>query len=188
MLELIYSPDSNTLIGGAETLDETLHLPVVESSGNVVGRAGLNVCHARRLVHPYLRMYVINRGGELLLRKRDPEEKEGEAVWDCPVYGHVLFGECFEETIFRRAALQLGPVDLNPQYFGTYMYTVPTEKMLVGVYAAIGSLTPSRTSEEAGKYAYRSLEELGSGLGSGRLAPELEYDLKLFETKLTALL
>ena len=43
-------------------------LPVIETSGLVVGQASRKECHSRSLLHPAVRLLVVNRAGEFYLR------------------------------------------------------------------------------------------------------------------------
>lgn len=163
-------------------------LPVVEPTGEVIARASRETCHQDRLLHPVVRMHIVNRRGEIYLQKRSASKTVFPSRWDTAAAGHVEYGELFEQAVHREAAEELGFYDFNPQYLDNYIYTVPEEKELVNIYGAVGNFILNPHNEEVEMGAYWTVEEIEENIGKDVFTPSFEYDWAHYKKQLLALL
>ena len=76
--------------------------PVVDTAGNVVGKASRGECHGgSMLLHPVVHLHVFNSRGELYLQKRPAWKDIQPGRWDTAVGGHVDYGETVGEALRR---------------------------------------------------------------------------------------
>jgi intracellular septation protein A/isopentenyldiphosphate isomerase len=85
-------------------------LPIVDEEGRLLGQAPERLCHAApggqggpeagRLLHPSLRLLVVNSAGGLLLRRPVSATQEA-GQWDLPVGCHVEAGEDLAAALSR---------------------------------------------------------------------------------------
>lgn len=102
-----------TFPGKAQPGEEML--PVIDEKGNIVGKAPRSVCHrAPGLLHPVVRLIVIDNEGFVLLQKRSPKKQSWPGSWDSSASGHIAFGEKPETTVAREALEEIG-LDVDPK-------------------------------------------------------------------------
>jgi isopentenyldiphosphate isomerase/intracellular septation protein A len=100
-------------------------LPLVDAEGKVTGQAPERLCHAGapgsnaaedggRLLHPALRVFVVDGKGRLFLRRTAARAGEGPGPWDAPVTRHIHTGESLDDAVARgvRECLGLSAVAL----------------------------------------------------------------------------
>ncbi|MBQ0093467.1 MAG: NUDIX domain-containing protein [Bacteroidales bacterium] len=188
MIELVYPLDFAPLAIGTSPGSSAEMLPVVESNGMVSAQASRTACHQRRLLHPVVRLFLINREGRFFLQKRAVTKELYPGLWDNAVTGHVLYGESFQEALFREASEEICLRRFNPLQIGGYIYKIPAERELVCVYAAVGTFSLNPNTDEVETGEYWSAEQIEKAVGKGVLTPGFEKDWRLFKDKVCALL
>lgn len=185
--ELVYPSDTVPVIGPAKG-SETM-IPVVETTGEVVGRASRKYVHGRpQLLHPSVHLHVIDRNSRLYLQLRGRNQESHPGKWDMAVGGHVGFGELFEEAVYREAREELGMYDFNPIFIDSYLYENDGQRELVNVYAAVGGFDLHPNTYEVQEGRYWTAEEIGDKLGKNIFTPAFEREFKDYYSKLEALL
>ena len=80
----------------------TEFFPLVNESGEVVGKATRAECHSgSKLLHPVVHLHIFNRAGDLLLQKRSLRKDIQPGKWDTAVGGPVDYGESIDEALRR---------------------------------------------------------------------------------------
>lgn len=188
MLELVYPLEPLPVIFGSSTGPASEMLPVIEPSGLVAGQASRNVCHERSLLHPVVRLLVLDRSGRFFFQKRSASKELFPSLWDDAVTGHVVFGENLSEALYREAAEEIGLRQFHPQHLATYLCNEGGEREMVNLYAAVGefNLDPHNDEVECGRWW--TADEVEKSLDAGEFTPGMVFDWKNFKDKALALL
>ena len=163
-------------------------LPVIEPNGEVIGQASREYCHKAHLLHPVIHLHLIDRFGNLFLQKRALSKENWPGCWDTAVGGHVLFGESFEEALYRESDEELGLTAFNPILVGESLYKDRFEHELVAVYAAVGHFPVSPNPEEVSEGRWWRMDEIEDNLGKSVFTPIFEEDFRKLRPSLEALL
>jgi 16S rRNA (adenine1518-N6/adenine1519-N6)-dimethyltransferase len=81
---------------------------VVDEQDRVTGRLTRGEVHARKLLHRAVHVFVINRGGDLLLQQRSMFKDAHPGVWDSSVSGHLDAGEDYQTAAVRELEEEMG--------------------------------------------------------------------------------
>ncbi len=85
------------------------YLDVLDSEGNIVGRASKEEVYSKKLPHRIVHVFVINpKTGEVYLQKRSESKDFLPGYWCTSAGGHVRAGESFEEAARRELLEELG--------------------------------------------------------------------------------
>ena len=195
MLSLFYPPvpvpvlPLPTAAGVSEVVETTGEmLPVIEQNGEVIGQASRTYCHKARLLHPVVHLHLIDRFGNLYLQKRALSKENWPGCWDTAVGGHVLFGESFEEALYRESDEELGLTAFNPVLLGESLYKDRVERELIAVYAAVGHFPVTPNPEEVSEGRWWRMDEIEDNLGKSVFTPIFEEDFRKLRPSLEALL
>ena len=153
-------------------------LPVVDSTGNVIGSTTRAIAHSgSMLLHPVVHLHVFNSNGELYLQKRPSWKDIQPDKWDTACGGHVDLGEDVDTALMREVKEELGISDFKPHFITRYTFKSMKEKELVNVFTTTynGELSPS---EELDGGKFWSTEEISESIGKGVLTPNFENEFK----------
>jgi len=155
--------------------------PLVNESGQVVGKATRGECHnGSCLLHPVVHLHVFNSRGEVYLQKR-PEWKDIQpGKWDTAVGGHIDYGESPEEALLREVREELGITDFISERMGMYVFDSRRERELVYVNRTTydGPVRPSADELDGGRFW--SIEEIRDAMGQGIFTPNFENEFQRF--------
>lgn len=156
-------------------------LPLVDSEGNVTGRATRGHCHdGSKLLHPVVHLHLFDREGRLYLQKR-PEWKDIQpGKWDTAVGGHIDYGETDPDAALRRELREeLGIVDFTPEFMEKYVFESARERELVYVFRTVTDAVPMPTDElDGGRFWTR--QEIAETIGRGIFTPNFEQEYRRF--------
>lgn len=158
--------------------------PIVDESGNVIGKATRGECHGgTKLLHPVVHLHVFNKNGELFLQRR-PEWKDIQpGKWDTAVGGHVDYGEEVIHALMREAREELSLSEFSPEFMATYIFESDREREFVNSYRAVVDRLPIPTDELDGGRFWK-ISEILENLGRNVFTPNFEFEFtKLFITK-----
>ena len=121
MIELIYPYDVAPTVP-APTADSKIedpvageYFPVVETSGQVIGRSTREYCHSgAKPLHPVIHIHIIDRYGRIYLQKRSMRKDIQPGKWDTAVGGHLDSGEDYLAGAVRELREELG-LELPPE-------------------------------------------------------------------------
>lgn len=130
----------NTGLAGSPPLEPLL--PVLDEAGVQTGTQYESGCHnGSHLLHPWLRLHVLDGAGKIYLRKRSSQDPLDPGLWDVAMEGHVHAGETLEESLSRLvrerlgiSLLALGAPDAPPRLAFGYIHTTMSESMLALVH------------------------------------------------------
>ncbi len=189
MIELIY-PSNNAIVvrdGGGAASSEML--PIVEPTGLVVAQASRKYCHSgSKVLHPVVHLHIINRSGQIYIQQRSASKDLLPLKWDTAVGGHISYGECVTEALYREAGEELHFRDFNPIWLTTYVFESDVERELVSVFATVGDFAPQPDGVEVSAGRYWSHEEIMSNIGKGVFTPNFESEYQRIAATLQALL
>lgn len=189
MLELIYPADIAPIVHGSDKAVAAEMLPVVEPNGLVTAQASRAWCHGGSMsLHPVVHLHIINRQGHVYIQRRSASKDLLPLKWDTAVGGHVSYGECITEALYREAAEELDFHDFNPVWLTSYTFESGIEHELVNVFATVGDFSPKPDGEEVEDGRYWSPQEIESNMGKGVFTPNFESEYTRIATMLQALL
>lgn len=189
MFELIYPLEPAPLLLVSSARGNTEILPVVESSGMVIGRTTRKAIHGHpEFMHPVVHLHVIDHYGNIYLQKRSRTKDLCPGMWDTAVGGHVTYGESLAEALIREAGEELALVDFNPALIESYCYRCERESELVNVFATITDrdIEPDNDEVEDGRWWTQA--EVEAALGQNMLTPQFEQEYIRIKDRLFALL
>jgi len=163
----------------AEDVEELL--PIVDISGNVLGKEKRGICHnGSKILHPVVHLHVINNQGELYLQKRPSWKTIQPSKWDTAVGGHVSYGEDLLTSLKREVKEEIGISDFEPNFVTKYLFESDVEKELVNVFKTTypGLIFPS---EELSGGAFFSKQEILSYMNKSFFTPNFENEWNKLE-------
>ncbi len=150
--------------------------PVVDESGNTIGKATRGECHGgARLLHPVVHLHVFDKDGNLYLQKRPAWKDIQPGKWDTAVGGHVDFGEDTLSALAREAREELGLLDYKAMHIVNYVFESDRERELVHVFRTVYEGTPCPSSELDGG-RFWSPDEIEASIGKGIFTPNFEQE------------
>lgn len=171
MFELKYPVPDNSVQQGSEDF------PLVDESGNVVGRATRKFCHSGSMaLHPVIHLHILSHDGRLYLQKRSMKKDIAPGLWDTAVGGHVDYGESLEEAVRREAHEELGlRFRTEPRFLFQYVWQSSRERELVTAFHIVynGKLTPDHDEVDEGRFW--TYEELRQQLGRQTFTEQFEH-------------
>ncbi|MBQ1618158.1 MAG: NUDIX domain-containing protein [Bacteroidales bacterium] len=189
MFDLVYPVETAPLLGMREVPKGAEILPVVEPTGQVIGRTTREFCHAgSNPLHPVVHLHVIDRFSRVYLQKRGPSKDLYPGLWDTAVGGHVGYGEFLEEALYREAAEELALYDFNPVYLRSYVFHGRDEEELMNVFATIRSSMPKVSNDEVSEARFWTPGAITRAKGKGILTPNFEAEYEQIKDALEALL
>lgn len=162
----------------------TEFFPLVNESGEVVGKATRAECHSgSKLLHPVVHLHIFNHAGDLLLQKRSLCKDIQPGKWDTAVGGHVDYGESIDEALRREVREELGVTDFTPQLWRTYLFESKIERELVYSFRTVyeGPFNPD--PEELDSCRFWKIAEIKEAIRKGILTPNFEKEFALFPEK-----
>lgn len=195
MIDLIYPYDLAPLVP-APTADSLPlepvseeYFPVVEPTGQVVGRAARKYCHSgAKPLHPVVHIHIIDRYSRIYLQKRSSKKDIQPGKWDTAVGGHVSYGESIPEALYREAYEELGLIEFNPIHMMTYEFESEIEREMVNVFAVVGSYELHPDLEEVDEGRWWKVEDIDASVGKGIFTPNFESEYEMIRRALLALL
>ncbi len=113
-------------------------LPLVDTEGNVIGKALRSECHRnKKLIHPVVHVHVYDNQGRIFLQKRSKNKKIQPNKWDTSVGGHIAFGENIETALSREAWEEAGIVNGVFEMITKYLWQSDVETEMVYVYKCL---------------------------------------------------
>ncbi len=196
MFDLVYPPFPAPVLPalsadkvGAESLRIGEMFPIIREDGAVYAQASRSYCHGgSKLLHPVVHLHIINRYDEIYLQKRSMTKDLLPGRWDTAVGGHVDYGECIGEALFRESREELGFVEYNPVWLGNYVYESDTEKEMVNIFAAVGNFVLKPDHDEVEEGRYWPITEIEANIGKGVFTPNFESEFVRIRHSLEALL
>jgi len=163
-------------------------LPVVNTKGEIIGKALRSVCHTdRNYLHPVVHLHVINNKGEIYLQKRPMKKIVQPGKWDTAVGGHISFGEKIETSLKREALEEIGITDFKAKLVSNYIWESDIEREFVFCFVTKynGKITINRKELSDGKFW--SYPEIENALGKGIFTPNFEDEYNRILLKSTAI-
>ena len=195
MVDLVYPYDLAPLLP-APTADSlpivtegVEFLPVVESSGLVIGRSTRSYCHGgAKPLHPVVHVHIIDRFSRIYLQKRPMTKDIQPGKWDTAVGGHVSYGESIVEAVYRESFEELRFSEFNPIHLETYEFESPVEREMVNVFAAVGSYELTPDPDEVAEGRWWPVGEIDANIGKDIFTPNFESEFQMIRKQLLALL
>lgn len=192
MLELMYPDGTAPFVPAKESLGgHSLSeiLPIVEPSGEVIGRALREYCHGgSKVLHPVVHLHIIRRDGSLYLQKRSLKKDLLPGYWDTAVGGHVTYGESVIETLYRESQEELGMMEFHPMWLQSYIWESDAERELVSVFATVGNFSPVPDGDEVEEGRFWDMNEIEKCLSDSLFTPNFESEFVRIRKPLEALL
>jgi len=155
-------------------------LILVDEGNRAVGRAGKERVHRAGLLHRAFSIFMVDRGGRILLQQRSPRKYHSGGLWANSCCGHPRPGERTIAAARRRLEEELGIDDsLSFGFFARYRADLDHgmhENEFVYVY--FGSVTdgPKPNPAEIANVEYASVAEIARRIG--RRPEEFTYWLR----------
>ncbi len=150
--------------------------PVVNESGEVIGKATRGECHGgSRLLHPVVHLHVFDSEGRLYRQHRPAWKDIQPDKWDTAVGGHVDYGESIEAALRREAREELGLTDFEPEFIRSYVFESDRERELVNTFRATVDPSQVRPTAELDGGRWWTRAELASSRAA--FTPNLLHEL-----------
>lgn len=200
MIELVYPVDSkvpvlpNTTAASTGTsrkkkASNEEMFPVIQEDGVVVAMADRTYCHSgSHLLHPVVHLHIIDRQERLLLQKRSMKKDLQPGKWDTSVGGHVIYGESVMEALFREAEEEIGLIDFNPIYLGSYRYDTEKDSEYVIMFAAVGTFAVHPDCDEVDECRLWTIKEIEKGIKKEFFTSNFATEYKQIKSQLLSLL
>jgi isopentenyldiphosphate isomerase len=157
----------------------TEYFPIVDQTGNVIGRSTREECHSGSfLLHPVVHLHVFNTAGELYLQKRAMSKDIQPGKWDTSVGGHVDYGEEIPDALRREVREELGITCFEPVFIFKYPFRSNREYELVHTYYTTynGKIIPDPIEISEGRFWKKS--EIEENIGKDVFTPNFEQEIK----------
>lgn len=154
--------------------------PVVDETGNVIGRATRGECHSgSKLLHPVVHLHLFDSAGRLYLQRRPMWKDIQPGKWDTAVGGHVDYGEETEGALIREVSEELGlnlrALGLTPRLLRRYVFESERERELVNAYSVVSDCAPAPSAELDGGRFWQP-DEIIDSMGQGVFTPNFERE------------
>lgn len=149
-------------------------LPLVDESGNVIGKAKRAECHdGTKMLHPVVHLHVRDAQGRLMLQLRAKHKKIQPGKWDTAVGGHVDFGECVSEALRREVREEIGLIGFTPEMVDAYVFESDIEREYVNVFVTEvnSEFCPDVSEEDVADARFFTLAEIREMIGRGDTTP-----------------
>lgn len=155
--------------------------PLVDESGNVIGKAARSKCHdGTKLLHPVVHLHIFNSQGELFLQKRSSTKDVQPNLWDTASAGHIDLGETPYEAVGREVNEELGITDIEPVFITSYIIETDTERELSYCYYAIYDGPVKIDQDEVSDGRFWSVDEIKANLDKGVFTVNFKADFLRF--------
>ncbi len=160
-------------------------LPLVDSTGKIIGKAMRSQCHKdNTLTHPVVHVHIVNGRGELLLQKRSMAKLIQPGKWDTSVGGHITYGEPIKEALRREAWEEEGVVDGDFVPLTAYLWQCPRESEYIHVYKCRYDNPNPVAKAEIDEVRFWSFDEIEQNIGKGVFTPNFEKEFVLIKDML----
>jgi isopentenyldiphosphate isomerase/intracellular septation protein A len=155
--------------------------PIVSNEGRVIGKAPRSVCHDGKsmLLHPVIHLHIFNKAGKLYLQKRSMAKDTQPGKWDTSVGGHVSPGETIPQALIRETREEVGLVDFNPRFLGSYIWESSRERELVNSFSTVTEKSLEIDRNEIDEGRFWSLKEIRNSLGKEIFTPNFEHEFRI---------
>lgn len=160
-------------------LEQEEWLPLLNSKGEIVGKAPRSVCHTdKNLLHPVVHLHVINNKGEIYLQKRPMNKLVQPGKWDTAVGGHISYDEDVETSLKREAEEEIGIKDFKAELVARYIWESDVEREYVFCFLTRynGNMRLNSTELADGRFWSRS--EIKNNLGKDVFTPNFEEEFR----------
>ena len=151
----------------------------VNENDEVIGKVNEEEAHKRHLLHKSVHILLTNSKGEIFCRQRSLKKKRYPGYWSTSVGAHVMYGETYEDAIYRALKETLG-IDCKLKMIGKDRIEDDVENeisaLFVGHYD--GKLKFNFQQIEGGKFF--SVEELGKLIKKEKVTPHLVQALRRY--------
>lgn len=155
--------------------------PLVDGSGNVIGKATRSECHnGSMLLHPVVHLHIFNDKGELFLQKRSSKKEIFPDLWDSAVGGHIDLGETPLQAVVREAREELGLSDLDIIYLTRHIIETHYEREFTYCFYAVTKQKPQPDMDEVSDGRFWTIDEVRQHIGTGIFTPNFEFDFSSF--------
>lgn len=166
--------------------------PVVDTDGNVIGRATRGECHSgSMLLHPVVHLHVIDHNGRVFLQRRSMNKDIQPGRWDTAVGGHIDWGETVSDALYRECREELGIVPDGALKLATYIFESDRERELINAFGIVvdaDAFNPVVDPVEIDEARFWSIDEINNSIGHGILTPNFEGEFKRLLPELRRLL
>lgn len=162
-------------------------LPVVNKKDEVIDTSPREICHAKKLRHRAVQVFVFNKKGEILVQKRSPDKDEYPGYYEASVSGHVLTEETYEEAALREIEEELGLIigkeELHER--GKFEVLFGNEHEIIQLFALFTNKKPEIHSGEIESIEWLSNAELVKQIKQGKkkFTPEFLAAMECFIRK-----
>lgn len=159
-------------------------LPLVNDKGEVIGKAPRSVCHQNpEYLHPVIRLFLMNKKGEVLLQKRSKNKRLHAGKWDASVGGHIAFGEELKTALKRETLEELGiKLKVSPTLLAQYRWETQNESELTFIFFAFyegDSFIFNEEEVEDGKFF--SLKQIEEMMKTQEITPNFIHEYSMLE-------
>ncbi|MBD3361203.1 NUDIX domain-containing protein [Candidatus Woesearchaeota archaeon] len=162
-------------------------VPVVNKKDEKIDETTREICHAKKLRHRGIHIFIFNKKGEILLQKRSNSKDEYPSYYEASVSGHVLAHENYDDAVLREMEEELGiTVSINElQKIKKFEMFFGNEHLFVQLYVLFTKKKPKIHDGEVESFQWISKPNLVKLIKQGKLkfTPEFLAALEQFMNK-----
>ncbi len=158
-------------------MSKTEYFPLVNESGEVIGKASRLECHSGTFwLHPVVHLHVFNSNGDLYLQKRSLIKDIQPGKWDTSVGGHVDYGEDVITALKREVSEELGIADFEPIFIKSYKFVSKQEAEFVNCFYTVYNAEINPDPIEISEGKFWTFEQIKSAIGLDIFTPNFEQE------------
>jgi isopentenyldiphosphate isomerase len=159
-------------------------LPVVNRSGEYIGKATREECHSNpELLHPVVHLHLFRPDGRMYLQQRAMTKDLFPGYWDTAVGGHISVGESVTEALLREGEEELGIHAAGADFLFHYIWNNKNETEYVHSFTLVYTGEVCYRTDELMGGAFFTFAEIGKMIAAQKTTPNFAYEFGLLQKK-----
>ncbi len=159
--------------------DFGMDLAIINEKNETIGVRPSEEIHEKGLLHRALHILVLNRSGQLYVRRRSFYMELYPGVWTTSVGEHVFVNEGYDDTAHRALHEFLG-LESPLSFLGKARVHDSVENELVAIYTTQADSIPHLNTDHSAEGKYLDLKDVRDIISQGNTTPHLAVCVELY--------